>query len=98
MLMYTHVYIYVFIYLFLSFLQLFDDVIDSSSGNFLPKTMAEKKKKREMEEYDEFNLTAIVCYYGRHYSTFVVDRRTNEDWIFIEDSQIIEVNRGSLIL
>lgn len=77
---------------------LFDDVIDSSSGNFPPKTMAEKKKNREMEEIGVFNLTAIVSYYGRHYSTFIVDRRTNEDWIFVEDSQISEVGRWSDVI
>lgn len=45
-----------------------------------------EEKARQSELY----LVGIVCYYGRHYSTFFFQTRIRR-WMYFDDAHVIEV-------
>ncbi|XP_039260733.2 ubiquitin carboxyl-terminal hydrolase 54-like [Styela clava] len=41
---------------------------------------------------NEYHLSAVVCYYGKHYSTFFFNRKANR-WLSIDDAAVSEVGK-----
>jgi len=49
------------------------------------------KGVKDATKLPKLQLSAVVCYYGKHYSTFVFHTKLNM-WVYFDDTNVREVN------
>lgn len=45
----------------------------------------------DASQLPRLHLTAVVCYYGKHYSTFIFHTKLQE-WVYFDDATVLQVS------
>ena len=48
-------------------------------------------------QYNQYELTALIAYYGRHYSTFCYHSKLKE-WIYFDDAKFRSVRYDVMVI